>query len=122
MPCTDESPCHRPELRWVHSQRCQDEKSTYRVRASIGLALMTNRPELLRLHGIDKTPLTNEEQWEIMRLVEDLLIDREKYRVKIERLQVRVRQTVMGAKGSIQALEKVVENLNKPEDLQENEE
>lgn len=132
MPCTENTPCLAPMLRWKHSNSCYEQtrqkskplaeqpsevtagsSTIYRLRLSIGMALQTNRSELLKIAvaELDKNPMPVEEQKEFLRLMGDLLEDREKHRRRIERLEQVTRKGLENARGGINGLEKLIEQL-----------
>lgn len=79
---------------------------SYKLPTGIALALRTNRPELM---GYGGNVFTAEEQKEILRLLHDLIADRDNVARLVEELRQAVAMTAQTSRGQLAKLEDLME-------------
>lgn len=65
-------------------------KETYNLPTGIAVALITNRPEMI--HTVDPATLTPDEVREVLRLLGDLISDRQEARDRGEELAIKIEE------------------------------
>lgn len=85
----------------------------YQMRASVAAAVMSNRPELLKLTlgELETQPLSLDEQKNLLSLLGDMLADREKQHAKVVAMKQRFAQSLQNITGAVDAIAKSVDEI-----------
>lgn len=89
-------------------------KEAYILRQTIAAGLMTSRPELIVIAAgeLEKNPLLVGEQKELLRLIADLVEDRERMRQEATELRKRLNSSIQNIEGAIAALHRSVDEVD----------
>lgn len=82
---------------------------TYKLPSQVATGLNTNRSELVRSLGERLTePLGLEAEKELLRLVADMILDREEQRVKIQEIEKATKTSLGNIRGAASSLERAI--------------
>lgn len=95
----------------------QVKSTTYRLRPAVASGLGTGRSQLIQLEigqlKEGRELYANYEVVELLKVIRDLVHDREVLRHKLESLELRLKDTIQNIHGNVESLETVLEEVSR---------